>query len=105
MQNGRVALVTGGAGGIGGEICRRLAAAGHRVAVADLAGSKSAEVAREISGMALDLDVTDPASVARAAADVAAKLGPVDVCVNCAGWDELKPFVETDDDFLRRVLE
>jgi 2-hydroxycyclohexanecarboxyl-CoA dehydrogenase len=105
MSAQRVAFVTGGAGGIGGEICRRLAAAGHRVAVADLAGSKSAEVAREISGLALDLDVTDPASVARATADAAAQLGPVDVCVNCAGWDELKPFVETDDDFLRRVLE
>jgi 2-hydroxycyclohexanecarboxyl-CoA dehydrogenase len=105
MNEQRVAFVTGGAGGIGGEICRQLAAAGHRVAVADLTGSKSAEVARAIGGIPLDLDVTDPSSVERAARDAAARLGPVDVCVNCAGWDELKPFVETDDDFLRRVLE
>jgi 2-hydroxycyclohexanecarboxyl-CoA dehydrogenase len=62
-------------------------------------------VAREIGGLAVDLDVTDPASVDRAARDAAAKLGPVDVCVNCAGWDELKPFLQTDDSLLRRVLE
>jgi 2-hydroxycyclohexanecarboxyl-CoA dehydrogenase len=105
MQNGRVAFVTGGAGGIGSEICRQLAAAGLRVAVADLAGSRIAEVARAIDGAAIELDVTDAASVERAARDAAAALGPVDVCVNCAGWDELKPFVETDDAFLRRVLE
>ena len=105
MAESRVAFVTGGAGGIGSEICRQLAAAGHRVAVADLAGSKTAEVAREISGLPLELDVTDAASVERAARDAAAKLGPVDVCVNCAGWDEPMPFVDTDDAFLRRVLE
>ena len=85
MLNGHVAFVTGGAGGIGGEICRRLAAAGHRVAVADLAGSKSAEVAREISGVALDLDVTDAASVRRAADAAAAKLGPVDMFMQALG--------------------
>ncbi len=105
MNQSRVAFVTGGAGGIGSEICRQLAAAGHRVAVADLAGSRSGDVAREIGGLAVDLDVTDPASVDRAARDAAAKLGPVDVCVNCAGWDELKPFLQTDDSLLRRVLE
>ena len=105
MSQSRVAFVTGGAGGIGSEICRQLAAAGHRVVVADLPGSRSGDVASEIGGLAVDLDVTDPASVDRAARDAAAKLGPVDVCVNCAGWDELKPFVQTDDSLLRRVLE
>jgi 2-hydroxycyclohexanecarboxyl-CoA dehydrogenase len=105
MTSTRVAFVTGGAGGIGSEICRRLAAAGHRVAVADLAGSRSAEVAREIGGHAVDLDVTDPASVERAARAAADALGPVDVCVNCAGWDEAMPFLQTDDAFLRKVLE
>ena len=105
MTEKRVAFVTGGAGGIGGEICRQLAAAGHRVAVADLVGSLTEELAREIGGAAINLDVTDGASVARAAGEAATALGPIDVCVNCAGWDELKPFVETDDAFMRRVLE
>ena len=105
MSSNRVAFVTGGAGGIGSEICRRLAAAGHRVAVADLGGSRSGEVAKEIDGHPVELDVTDPDSIARAARDAAAVLGPIDVCVNCAGWDEPMPFLQTDDAFLRKVLE
>ena len=105
MSEGRIAFVTGGAGGIGSEICRRLAAAGHRVAVADLAGSPAGAVAGEIGGHAIVLDVTDPASVEQATREVAAVLGPVDVCVNCAGWDEPMPFLTTDEAFLRKVLE
>lgn len=105
MNEGRVALVTGGGGGIGSEICRRLAAAGHQVAVADLEGSPAAAVAGEIGGHTTVLDVTDPASVERAAREVAGVLGPVDVCVNCAGWDEPMPFLTTDEDFLRKVIE
>jgi 2-hydroxycyclohexanecarboxyl-CoA dehydrogenase len=105
MSESRVAFVTGGAGGIGGEICRQLAAAGHRVAVADLAGARIAEVAGAIGGHPVVLDVTDAASVERAASDAARALGPVDVCVNCAGWDEPMPFLKTDEAFQRRVLE
>ncbi|MDX1384347.1 MAG: SDR family oxidoreductase, partial [Thermoanaerobaculia bacterium] len=63
-----------------------------------------AEVAAEIAGLAVELDVADPGSVAAAADAVEAGLGPVSICVNCAGWDELKPFVTTDDAFLERVL-
>jgi 2-hydroxycyclohexanecarboxyl-CoA dehydrogenase len=105
MNSQRVAFVTGGAGGIGSAICRELAAAGHRVAVADLAGSKTREVAAAVEGCAVDLDVTDPGSVERAAREAAAALGPIDICVNCAGWDVAMPFVTTDEAFLRRVLE
>ena len=105
MEQARVAFVTGGAGGIGSEICRRLAAAGHRVAVADLPGAPSARVASEIGGAPVELDVTDPASVERAARAAVAALGPVDVLVNCAGWDEPMPFLTTDEAFLRKVLE
>ncbi|MCI0438560.1 MAG: SDR family oxidoreductase, partial [Chloroflexi bacterium] len=54
---------------------------------------------------AVVLDVTDPASVERAASDAAAALGPVDVCVNCAGWDQPMSFLVTDDAFLSKVLE
>jgi 2-hydroxycyclohexanecarboxyl-CoA dehydrogenase len=98
---GRLALVTGGGGGIGSAICRHLAEAGHRVVVADVVAGAARRVAEEIGGTAIELDVTDPASCAAAVAAV----DPVEVFVSCAGWDELKPFVDTDEDFQHRVLE
>jgi 2-hydroxycyclohexanecarboxyl-CoA dehydrogenase len=106
MASGRVALVTGGAGGIGGAICRALAAAGHRVAAGDLDAEAAARVAEPLGGAGVALDVTDPASVQRAIERAAAALGdPVEILVNCAGWDELRPFVETDEAFQRKILE
>lgn len=105
MKNSRVALVTGGGGGIGHAICTELAATGHRVAVADVAMDRARETAAEIGGIALELDVTAPTAVTDGVAKVAEELGPIEVLVNCAGWDELMPFLETDDEFLRKVLE
>ena len=103
--SGRVALVTGGAGGIGAAICARLAEAGQQVAVADLDLDRARSVANEVGGIAVELDVTDPASVAAAVAGTVEALGPVEVCVSCAGWDELRPFLDTDEAFQAKVLE
>lgn len=102
---GRVAFVTGGAGGIGSAICRHLAEAGHRVVVADLSVDAAKGVASEVGGIAVELDVTDPDSCRAAVAGAAESVGPVDVLVSCAGWDELVPFVDTDEDFQGKVLE
>lgn len=101
----RTALVTGGGGGIGAAICRQMAAAGHRVAVADLAADRARDVAAAIGGIAVELDVTDPASVAAGVTVVADVLGPVEICVSCAGWDELRPFLDTDESFQAKVIE
>jgi 2-hydroxycyclohexanecarboxyl-CoA dehydrogenase len=95
------ALVTGGAGGIGAAICRALAESGHRVAVCDLGADAAQRVADEIGGIAVRLDVTVPASVSAAVEQV----GTVAVCVNAAGWDELRPFLDTDEDFDEKVLQ
>lgn len=103
MTAGRVAFVTGGAGGIGSAICRHLAGAGHRVVVADLATDGT--LIDEINGTAVTLDVTDPASCTAAVAAAADVAGGIDVLVNCAGWDELKPFLDSDEDFQHRVIE
>jgi len=104
-MSGRVAFVTGGGGGIGAAICRGLTEAGHQVAVADVVEARAQEVAREIGGLGVELDVTDPGSVAAAVAGTAEALGPVEICVNCAGWDELRPFLDTDEAFQSRVIE
>jgi 2-hydroxycyclohexanecarboxyl-CoA dehydrogenase len=50
------------------------------------------------------MDVTDGAAVSDALARIEAELGPVEILVNNAGWDELRPFVETDERFWDRVL-
>lgn len=105
MTDARVALVTGGAGGIGAAVCRALAAQGRRVAVADLDGEGAALIAAEVGGFGLALDVTDPGSVDHAAEEIGARLGPVAILVSCAGWDEMRPFLASDEAFQARVLE
>jgi NAD(P)-dependent dehydrogenase (short-subunit alcohol dehydrogenase family) len=81
----RVALVTGGGGGIGREIARRLARDGLRVAVLDRDGDAATAVAAELRGIALTADVTDATEVAQAIDAALAHFGQVDVLVNNAG--------------------
>src|SRR3954447_20407513 len=101
---GRTALVTGGAGGIGAATARRLPAEGARVAVGDLDLDAARTVAGEIDGLATALDVTDTASVGRAVAETAGALGPVDVLVNNAGTDRFAYFVHTDEELWDLIL-
>jgi 2-hydroxycyclohexanecarboxyl-CoA dehydrogenase len=97
---GRSALVTGGAKGIGEAIARRLAAEGARVTIGDVDVEGAERVASEVGADALRLDVTEPDS-ARAAVDAA---GDFDVLVNNAGTDEFGFFTDTDPELWDRVL-
>jgi 2-dehydro-3-deoxy-L-rhamnonate dehydrogenase (NAD+) len=83
--DGRVAVVTGGGQGIGEAICRRLAAAGARVAVFDLSAENAGRVAKETDGLAVVGDITKEADLTRVHSEVETKLGPVDILVNNAG--------------------
>ena len=81
----RVAVVTGGASGIGRGIAEQLIAEGARVAIADIDRDRIDSAAEEIGAKGFLVDVTDPASVQKLADDVIAEFGRVDIVVNNAG--------------------
>lgn len=104
-MNNRVAFVTGGAQGIGQGISTTLAEHGFRVAVVDLNADAAQATAKAIDGIAVQADVTDTASVEAAVKTVTDELGPVEIAVNNAGWDDFMPFLDTTEDFWDRVLD
>jgi 2-hydroxycyclohexanecarboxyl-CoA dehydrogenase len=99
---GKKALVTGGASGIGAAIARRLAAEGADVTIGDLNLEGATEVAGEISGLSIQLDVTDLGS-AQAAVDSAGP--PIDILVNNAGTDEFGFFLQTTPEQWKKVVD
>jgi NAD(P)-dependent dehydrogenase (short-subunit alcohol dehydrogenase family) len=103
---GRVALVTGGGGGLGEALCRTLAAGGARVVAADVRLEAAARVADGLGPrvQALQLDVSDARSAARAVREVVGTHGALDVLVNNAGVDLTVPFDELEAEDWDRIL-
>ena len=106
---GKVAIVTGGGGGIGGATCARFAAEGARVAVLDRNEAAAQATATRIAGdggtaLALACDITDRESVDAAVQRITADWGGIDILVNNAGWDVFKPFTKTQPAEWERLI-
>lgn len=100
--NGKVAIVTGGAVGIGRAICRRLARDGAAIAILDINEEKAREAQAELEGsgaraVAVRCDVTKYEDAKRAVAEAAAALGSPDILINNAGVDRQQLFLESDE--------
>ena len=109
---GKVALVTGGGGGIGSAICRRLAAAGAQVVVNYNSNAQKAEaVIASMAGenhLAIQASVTDSATLRQMAAQVRERYGKLDLLVNNAGITRPVPHADLDgldDEWIDRILQ
>jgi NAD(P)-dependent dehydrogenase (short-subunit alcohol dehydrogenase family) len=105
--NGKVAVVTGGARGIGNAIAHALAREGALVAIGDLDAAAAEAAAAQLPGRSLGLllDVTDRPGFTAFLDDVEQRLGPLDILVNNAGIMPLQPLEEESDASVTRQLE
>jgi NAD(P)-dependent dehydrogenase (short-subunit alcohol dehydrogenase family) len=107
VNNGRTAIVTGGASGIGAACAAVLARNGWRVGVLDLSAAAAKEVADALPGsghVGVECDVTSATSVDAAVGQMAAG-APLGAAVACAGIAQPHPSATADDDHLRELLE
>jgi NAD(P)-dependent dehydrogenase (short-subunit alcohol dehydrogenase family) len=105
--NGRRALVTGGARGIGRAITELLVARGARAVIADVNGDEAATTAAELGDAvrSISCDVTVAEDVAAAVALTVDELGGLDILVNNAGMEIVKPLLEQTDEEFRRLID
>ena len=107
---GKVAVITGGGGGIGGATSRRFVEEGAKVAVLDKDFAAAQTIADELTGaggqsLALGIDVTDLGGLKQGLLEIEKVLGGVDILVNNAGWDLFRPFLKTDPEFWRKIID
>lgn len=107
--DGQVALVTGGARGIGRAIAERMAEDGADVALADVREPELAEAVRAVEAngrraLGLTVDVTSRAAVERMVDTTENGLGPIDVLFNNAGIIQVHPFLEIEDEDFDRIM-
>ncbi|MGI6851859.1 3-hydroxyacyl-CoA dehydrogenase [Mesorhizobium sp. 1B3] len=107
--SGVVAIVTGGGSGLGEATARALAAKGAKLAIFDIGIERAESVANEIGGIAVKCDVSSAESGEAAHAEVAERLGPARILVNCAGIGIAMKTVGKDGahplDLYRKVIE
>ena len=106
---GKTALVTGGASGIGKATVMELARCGATVICADVNAEKGAELERDAAAtnfavefVAVDLSDTD--AVRRCVTDVLKRHPRIDILVNAAGWNDIQSFMDNSPDYMDRVI-
>jgi 2-hydroxycyclohexanecarboxyl-CoA dehydrogenase len=107
--DGKWAVVTGGASGIGRATVLELARAGAQVIIADRDEKNAAAVKAEARAQGwkvefVTMDLTDPASIDRFADRALESAGRIDILVNAAGWGKTEPFVENRTEFWDQVM-
>ncbi len=106
----RVAVVTGGASGMGEATCHELGRRGHKVAVLDLNGEAAQRVAEDlraegVTALGVAADVSDRAAVEEAFAKVRTELGPVHILVTSAGAVDFAPFTDITPQAWQRLID
>jgi NAD(P)-dependent dehydrogenase (short-subunit alcohol dehydrogenase family) len=101
---GRVAIVTGAAQGIGRAIAEKLHEEGASIVVADLNGEGAAVAAQALDGLAVEADISSEADTARIAAEALARHGKIDVLVNAAAIVPFIPWDDVDFAYWRKLL-
>ena len=104
---GKCALITGAARGIGLAFARAYAAEGARVCIADIDGPKAQAAAESLGGgcIAVQVDVADPDSIARAVDDAVARMGRIDILINNAAVFTAAPIVDITPQDYRRTFD
>ncbi|MCH6266949.1 SDR family NAD(P)-dependent oxidoreductase [Neobacillus citreus] len=106
----RTAFVTGAGSGIGREIAKLLASRGMALIVADINKEGAAETVSQIKGndgeaVAVHCDVTSLESVKKAVQESVEAFGKIDVLVNNAGWDKVEPFLKSEPDTWKKIID
>src|SRR5690349_21217130 len=106
----RVAVVTGGASGMGASTCHELGRRGHAVAVLDIDGEGAQRVAEELraggaTAVGIAADVTDREVLDEVFARVRTELGPVHILVTSAGLVDFAPFLEISPQLWQRLID